>query len=82
MIPGVMIGDEHRHKGFEGIYKPLYQVHKERASAAADLSELIPGAISGRVIKFCGPVRDKANDCIHHATLQRVANAPLLCVTL
>ena len=82
MIPGVMIGDEHRHESFEGSYKFLYQVHEERASVAADLSELIPGAISGSVTSFCGPVREQANDCIHHATLHWVANAPLFCVTL
>lgn len=77
-VSGVMIGDEHRHKSFDGMYIPQYQVHQERASEASDLFELIPGAICGRIILLCEHVRDKVNDCIHHAILQRMANPSLL----
>ncbi len=52
MVPGIMIGDEHRHKSFDRMHNPQYQVNKEPASAAADLSELIAGAKSWRVILF------------------------------
>ena len=73
IVPGVMIADEHGHKSFDRMYNPQDQVHKELASAAADLFELTPGAISGRVI------RDEVNDSIHHARLQWVANSSFLC---
>ena len=75
----IIIGNEHRHKNFDGIYEDKHQVHKERASAAADLSELIPGGISGGVILLCGPIGDKANHGIQNPILQQVSNASLPC---
>ena len=45
-VPGVKIRDAIRHKSFDRMYSPQYQVSKELASAAVDLFELMPGAVS------------------------------------
>ena len=52
---------------------PSTRCTRSRAFVAVDLCELIPGAISGKVILLCGPIGDKPNDCIQHPILQRVS---------
>lgn len=39
-------GGENRRESFDRLYSPQYQVNKKPASAAADLSELMLGAVS------------------------------------
>ena len=39
-------GDENRRRSFDRLHSPQCQVNKEPASAAADLSELMLGAVS------------------------------------
>ena len=48
-------GGEDRRKSFDRLYSPHYQVDKELASAAADLSELMLGAVSECCIRVLYP---------------------------